>query len=208
MTDFSKPGTLTGKFDKFGHSVTVGCHIKALITWGAEVKEISGTVIHHFSPVKGYVFAVECSTQNPRLFEYYPLSEVFDITVTMDHKTDPNPITADLRLDSWSCPAPNIRHITAKDRFPFATTFEQDRIGTYTFSGIDKQGNKITLNIETKQLLDRVVSIEIKPEKKIQDKSKWDNKKVADFLKWYLDVSDQGKDYYQDMVSKYEKEQI
>lgn len=206
MTDFSKPGTLTGKFDKFGHSVTVGCHIKGLITWGAEVKEISGTVIHHFSPVKGYVFAVECkSKEDPKLLEYYPMSEVFDITVTMDYKTDPNPITADLRLDSWSCPEPERIHPYFV--IPYLTV-QQDRIGTYTFSGIDKQGNKITLHIETKQLLDRVVSIEIKPEKKIQDKSKWDNKKVADFLKWYLDVSDQGKDYYQDMVSKYEKEQI
>ena len=206
MTDFSKPGTLTGKCDKFGNSVTVGCHIKGLITWGAEVKEIFGKVIHQFSTVKGYVFAVECKcNENPKLLEYYPLSEVFDITVTMDHETDPTPITADLRLDNWSCPAPKY---TYNPFYVCPLSFlQQDRISSYTFSGIDKQGNKITLSIETKQLLDRVVSVEIKPEKKKQDKSKWDNEKVADFLKWYLDVSDQGKDYYQDMVNKYEKEQ-
>lgn len=199
MTDFSKPGTLTGKYDKFGNSVTVGCHIKGLITWGAEVKEIFGKVIHYFSVTKGAMFMVES------LLKCYPLSEVFDITVTMDHETDPTPITADLRLDSWSCPAPKI---TYDPFYVYPLSFlQQDRIGSYTFSGIDKQGNKITLSIETKQLLDRVVSIEIKPEKKKQDKSKWDNEKVADFLKWYLDVSDQGKDYYQDMVNKYEKEQ-
>lgn len=146
MTDFSKPGTFTGKYDKFGSPVYVGDYIKCMISNGAEVKGLYGKVTSHIS-VKGNIFAVEC--EDPRLLEIYPLSDVFNISKRPDN------ITANLRVSSWSCLEPK------RNRF-FYDYPPEERIGRYSYFGVDNKGNKITLEIESKQNLGQNITIEIK----------------------------------------------
>lgn len=147
MTDFSKPGTFTGTHDMFGSPVNVGDYIDCMVSHGAEVKELYGEVVVH--PVLGEsYFAVECG--DSKLLENYPLSDVFNISKRPDN------ITADLQVTSWTCPVPK-RGDSYFGEIPL-----QVRTGRYSYSGIDRKGNKITLDIETKQILKRNITIEIK----------------------------------------------
>lgn len=85
MTDFSKPGTFTGKYDKFGSPINVGDYVDCLVTRGADVKYLFGKVIVH--PVLGgNIFAVECKCEDPKLLEDYVLSDVFDLRKRPDGK--------------------------------------------------------------------------------------------------------------------------
>jgi len=222
MTDFSKPGTFTGKYDKFGSPVYVGDYIECLVTNGAEVKHLFGKVIVH--PTLGEnIYAIEC--KDPVLSEYYFFSDIFDISKRPDGKTtefrkelislikkhttefrkelislikkhatepksnifdtvladyllsacsdifkqgvsgnsrakNPDNITANLRVSSWSCPEPK------RNRF-FYDYPPEERIGRYSYFGVDNKGNKITLDIESKQNLDQNITIEIKQKEQI-----------------------------------------